>query len=330
MKYTLALSGGGAIGSWQFEMVKLLLKEGLRPEDVVCITGTSTGALTGLLLSRGLINIGTETYKVVGKTNGLPITKPRTMKLTDNGLEPNGRAITNTIKKDINFLHLLFNKQKLEQELFRNVLDLAPLMDNSPLVETLLQILDIEPIWNIPFYFYAVSLDSGELIEFNESDFNSKLEYAKALASSTTVPLLWSPIPEIKTKTRTYYNVVDGGLREGFPISGAIKRMPKDVDCHLIGLSCNKSKLKPVKITNQLQIAARTAEIMMNEALVNDRSELDLRNEIAWRYGEEINNRLIPNTIIEYSGLRGSMSFSEQAFEDMRLSAIQDIKAFSV
>lgn len=325
-KWFYVLSGGGAIGYYQWLVLKYLAP--LFPP--VKIGGTSAGSLNALMWSLGLIKETDDLYQAVSKSNAAEITKPGLAKIENGGLQFNIDAIFKVIFNGLNVLDapkLLFKKGKIKlgQQLIKNFSTITSLMDNSPLYETLNRVIPDDFKFQIQYFLTAVSMETGDLIEKSNLDFDDKQDLIKASVASTTIPIIWQLVKSFNSRQGVVNNLGDGGLRNGSPLSLMFDQLDQDHNYGIIVINCTPRKMSFMeKLLNIFQILARTASIVMNENLNNDLDPVLKKNEEALKYGETIGRKYVPIHIIEYSGDRGAFSFSEEAFKDMANSAYWD------
>jgi len=121
----------------------------------------------------------------------------------------------------------------------------------------------------------------------------------------------------------------DGGVREGTGLAKLFDEMDPAYDYRIFVLSCNrKGMVETEKLDNLAEIGARTIQIMMDEALINDLDLTLYKNKIALEYGEKIGRKYVPIYNIEYSGNRSVMDFTEESFNEQILTARQDFERF--
>jgi hypothetical protein len=193
-------------------------------------------------------------------------------------------------------------------------------MDNTPLKQTIMDLLNKGKAGKrCPFTFNRVSLYSGKLDRVVASEITDKEKYAEALVASTSIPGLWSG----------WDNFYDGGIREGTGLAALFDEIDPAFRYRIFVLSCNKRGMVPSEDLNNLaEIIGRTIKIMMDESSENDLSLTLYKNQIAKEYGEKIGRRIVPIHIIEYSGQRSVMDFTEESFQEQVLTARQDIETY--
>ena len=300
------LSGGGARFGWQFHALNLIAKAGFTPSMIGC---TSTGTIGSFMWSKGLIQEAYDLCKDVYKNDASLITKPGIAKIKNGKLQINWlTALT----------QLTFKRKKIKS-----------LMDNSPLAETLTKLSKLKPGFTTQFFFNAVSLETGRLIEYSSDEFDSEEELIKGLVASTSIPGIWPLISTIKSKTRSAKFLGDGGIVEGSPLSAMFDRMQPGKNYRIIVLNCNKIELAVTEDLNVItEIIGRTANIALNEILRTDLEMTLYRNKMALKYGETIGQKYIPIHIIEYSGNRGVFEFTEESLKDQLETAQKDVSKF--
>lgn len=300
------LSGGGARFGWQFHTLNLLSQAGYKPSMIGC---TSTGTIGSFMWSKGLIQEAYDLCKDVYKNNASLITKPGIAKIKNGKLQINWlTALT----------QFTFNRKKI-----------VSLMDNSPLTETLTKLSRKKPGFTIPFFFNTVSLETGKLIEYSSTEFDSEEELIKGLVASTSIPGVWPLIKSIRSTTRSNKFLGDGGIVEGSPLGAMFDRMQPNKNYRIIVLNCNKVELTSTEDLNVItEIIGRTASIALNEILRNDLDMTLYRNKMALKYGETIGQKYIPIHIVEYSGIRGVFEFTEDSLNEQLITAKEDVSKF--
>ncbi|MEM7374659.1 MAG: patatin-like phospholipase family protein [Bacteroidota bacterium] len=251
MKRALVLSGGGANGAFQFGALKYIEEE-VKPRipdfHYNLIAGVSVGAINGTMIAM-------DNFWRLDKIWNSP------------NLE---KLIYHGKLEVLNVMMRLMSQQ-------------TSVLDNSPLLQLFRRYIHLDEIdpQRYDLRIGAVSLRSGSMVSFRPTDFDDEEMFRKALLASTSIPIFWAPVPEVKTKTKTYYDLVDGGIRDTTPLGEIIGSQPDEV----IIINCKSPKFsiepKDHPYNSIFSIAYRSlVDIAMDEIFINDLREFLSINEL--------------------------------------------------
>lgn len=314
-------SGGGARGLWQWVVLMAIAKR----FKISMIAGTSAGSLNSYGFAKGLWEYITNLYYKVFQENAKQITGPGLGKLEGGKLKANADSIKKVLLAGINVLDLpklLFKKGKQEvlDQILKNFLHAPALLDNAPLFQTIKELQDLNPGFDIPCFTNCVDMVTGEKISKEMSEFKDLDEERLHVVASTTIPLVWPLVGG---------RYADGGLREGTPLRQIFDRLDPNKKYRVIVISCNKEGMEVQDdLSNPLKIGGRMVDIMMNESTLNDVSGAKEKNEEAKKYGDAIGRKWVPMYFINYSGNRGPLDFSPDAYTDHIDTGQKDVGKF--
>lgn len=314
-------SGGGARGLWQWLVLMAVAKR----FKITMIAGTSAGSLNSYGFAKGLYGYITELYGRVFQENAKQITGPGLAKLEGGVLKANADSIKKVLLAGINVFDLpklMFKKgqQKVLDQILKNFLHAPALLDNAPLFQTINELQKLNPNFDIPCFTNCVDMVTGEKISREMSEFKDLDEERMHLVASTTIPLVWPLVGG---------RLADGGLREGTPLRQIFDKLDPKKNYRVIVISCNREGMEVQEdLSNPLKIAGRMVDIMMNESTLNDVSGAIEKNEEAKKYGEALGRMYVPMHFIHYSGYRGPLDFSPEAYSDHLEVAERDVLSF--
>ena len=291
MKNALVLSGGGFKGAFQLGAIKELLEKGI---EFSAVSGVSVGALNASQVAQNNISGLGKLWEDVIATNGKSITKGNIAELSNGSLFPVEDKVWEVALKGISKLDItaaILNKKKrlkLINQAITNINSVNNLLDNSPLEELLLTNVKLDN-FIMPFFFGLVSLYTGKLYELSEKDFKLDRDIAKAVLASSTMPVVWKPIPLVNTKYGPILNAVDGGLRMVNPLSQIWNYIQDDEHEWTIWvINCNNAEMSYREASPTLsQIAGTSIDILLNEVLHNDVELSSKMNEWADSIGKK-------------------------------------------
>lgn len=291
MKNALVLSGGGFKGAFQLGAIKELLEKGI---EFSAVSGVSVGALNASQVAQNNISGLEKLWEDVIATNGKSITKGNIAELSNGSLSPVEDKVWEVALKGISKLDItaaILNKKKrlkLINQAITNINSVNNLLDNSPLEELLLTNVKLDN-FIMPFFFGLVSLYTGKLYELSEKDFKLDRDIAKAVLASSTMPVVWKPIPLVNTKYGPILNAVDGGLRMVNPLSQIWNYIQDDEHEWTIWvINCNNAEMSYREASPTLsQIAGTSIDILLNEVLHNDVELSSKMNEWADSIGKK-------------------------------------------
>lgn len=350
------LSGGGARGKWQWEVLKILNEKGFKP---AMIGGTSAGCLNAFAFAIGLIAETDQLYDEIAKNNAAQITAPGLAKLVNGQIVKNDEKIIEILKKHIGGFKLFKllgrrSRNNLIAGLLKDFANNQSIMSNEPLLDTVKGLLKKSSHFHIPLFMNMVDMRTGQAVEVSDSDFRTpdgRMDIdnlSKAVVASTTIPAIWKLIDQFRitgdavvreagikgdvrmqSNAGVFTHLADGGLRNGSPLPQMFGRIGKDPDkkYRIWVINCNREKIDELEDLNNItQIAGRTASVALNEILIGDLDMTRYRNSLA---KEGITDSIYaPINIIEYSGNQGIFSFTEKSFETQRQEAQTDVDRF--
>ena len=228
-KTALVLSGGGALGAFEVGAEKYAREVKGYHWDI--ISGVSAGALNGAMLAAGRYQRLYELWNTI----------------SNDQVYTGGFNLPSIIK-------LLFGARSF--------------YGNLPLQKLIAQ--EMASIqFQVELRFGAVSLDSGEYVQFDQNT----PELDKALLASTAIPVVWSPV-DVSPALR---NMVDGGVRHTSPIGGVLDFEPDEV----VIINCQSSSgVPPANPGNIVQIAQRSIDILLNGIFASDVTEFLRINQL--------------------------------------------------
>lgn len=251
MKRALVLSGGGANGAFQVGALKYIeekVKTQLPNFRYHIIAGVSVGAINAVMLA---MNKFEELHKIWGSD-------------TLERLVFKGRLEVFNVARRL-----------LAQE--------NAVLDNEPLFSLLQRYVKLRDIRTdlYDLRIGAVSLRSGNYVSFRPTDFEEDLEFQKAILASTSIPVLWKPVSEIKTTKGPIFDLVDGGIRDSSPLGNVVHDHPKEI----IIINCRSPRLPldedPESGKNIFSIARRSLiDIAIDEIFINDLREYLVINDL--------------------------------------------------
>ncbi|MEL6674037.1 MAG: patatin-like phospholipase family protein [Bacteroidota bacterium] len=251
MKRALVLSGGGANGAFQFGALKYIEEE-IKPRfpdfHYNIIAGVSVGAINGTMMAMDKFA----------------------------------------------YLQRIWNSPTLDKLIYRGKLELLnitwrlvsrerSILDNHPLFQLLRRYVKLEDIRYDKYDLRvgAVSLEDGKFYAFRPQQFEEDEEFQKAILASTSIPILWQPVDQIKTKDRVIKDLVDGSIRDTSPLGQVIQDRPDEV----IIINCTSRRLPLPKEENSgssiFSIARRSlVDIAIDEIFINDLREFLTINDL--------------------------------------------------
>ena len=251
MKRALVLSGGGANGAFQFGALKYI-EEKIKPRipgfRYNLIAGVSVGAINGTMLAM-------ENFWRLDKIWN----SPNLEKLIYHG------------------------KLEVFSVMMRLMSQQTSVLDNSPLMQLFRRYIHLEEVDTEAYDLRigAVSLRSGSMIMFRPTDFDDEEMFRRALLASTSIPIFWAPVPEVRTRNRIFYDLVDGGIRDTSPLGEVIGARPDEV----IIINCKSPRFsiepKNHPYNSIFSIAYRAlVDIAMDEIFINDLREFLSINDL--------------------------------------------------
>ncbi|MEM6763882.1 MAG: patatin-like phospholipase family protein [Bacteroidota bacterium] len=251
MKRALVLSGGGANGAFQvgaLEYIEKQVKTRFSTYDFDIINGVSVGAINGVMLAMEKFDDLLQIWD-----------SPKLEKLIFTGrLEM------------LNVARKLLAREKA-------------VLSNRPLFELLKRHVSLSEINTDKYDFRlgAVSLRSGKYLALSPKHFHKDLEFQKAILASASIPILWAPVESVETKENTFFDLVDGSIRDTSPLGHVIQDHPDEIiiiNCYTPEVE-SKAAEQPGK--NIFSIASRALiDIALDEIFVNDLREFLTINDL--------------------------------------------------
>jgi NTE family protein len=255
MKRALVLSGGGAKGAFQLGALEYIRENKPSFFDFSIIAGVSVGSLNAVMLAQNkfteLQNLWTE--------------------ISDN------KVYTSTLPKGLfEYLWLVI------RILFgaRSILGIGPLTRQ---IEKDVNLADVKTDYRCGF----VSLVTGEYVPCKHTDFgNDNENFRKAILASSSMPVIWEPVNDIKVKAEMYQQLVDGGVRNVSPLKDVIVDNPDEII--IINCSTKNLQQEPEAGKNIFRIAERSlVDVAINEIFRGDIEEFVKTNEIVKQCAEK-------------------------------------------
>ena len=344
-RYALVLSGGGFKGAFQYGALKYIKGFGIPHADGTVdldvkfdiVAGVSVGALNGALIAMDRFDLLEMFWDDVSKKGHAEIYTSDILTVNDN---PNGTEIKPdfgaVLKKLIpgsifgKIIEAIFDSESVIDEVGANFKKIKGLADNTPMLNKLKNVVSKNNFpQGVTYRCGLVSLTDGEYHSLGPEDFSTDLDLQLAIVASTAIPIVWPPVPKIKTTTKgTLKNLVDGGVRNNSPLGDVIdlikqKEQPDDV-WHIVVINCNSVQLDTADIEYGVaDVALRAAnDLMPNEIFRSDMSEFLRINELVNQVEKAKLLGTIPNTFSLQSGGHNLKSYNIKVIEPTN---IQDV-----
>lgn len=248
MKRALVLSGGGARGAFEIGALEYIQQMQPASFNFQIIAGVSVGSLNGVMLAQDkfaeLVNIWNE--------------------ITD------GKVYSGKMPKGIFEILVLAIKVLFGQ---RSILGVAPMIE---LVKKYVNVDEVK----IDFRCGFVSLITGEYVPCRHTQFGTDNDnFRKAILASSSMPIIWPPVDQVKIGEQLYKELVDGGVRNVTPLKDVIMDDPDEI----IIINSNAKDLaeNPEVGKSIFRIADRALQdIAINEIFRGDIEEFIKTNEI--------------------------------------------------
>ncbi|WP_163381453.1 patatin-like phospholipase family protein [Cyclobacterium sp. SYSU L10401] len=321
-KLALVLSGGGFNGAFQMGALNYIkdnwdtLGCDRDPLNFDLVAGVSVGSLNGALIASRQFDDLNEIWAKV-RQNGVEEIYTSDFIDTQSTSEEIAFKINPAFlfdrflpdfKPDLSFwqiLPLLFSKRK-QRDFLRKTLDQAAeaftlnfsefkaLSDNSPLEKKLKGLIKQENVKNSLFRCGFVSLNDGNYHAVESQEFSSDEDFQKGVLASSSIPLIWAPVPLIKTSRGRLDQLIDGGIKNVSPLGDVLDDINNDPqhDYTLMIINCNAHDPVPgdYQRANIAQIGLRAlTDISLNEIFNNDIREYLRINDILTQVGEDQN-----------------------------------------
>ncbi|MBY5957848.1 patatin-like phospholipase family protein [Membranicola marinus] len=286
-KLALVLSGGGFKGAFQIGALEYLLYNPVMIENEVLdinhfdiISGVSVGSLNGAFVATRQLETLKEIWfdKIIHEGPDIVYTS----KYLEHG-KPDIKKILTELVPDLSIwqrLLLIFSRsrqEKFARQVLKNFLDLEGLADNTPLLELLKKHVHLDKFKDVDYKMGFVSLRDGRYKSVSHHQLPNNKELQKAIMASSTMPVIWPPIPYIHTIAgEKFFDNVDGGIRNVTPLKDVIdeinSRAKDDEEYYIIVINCSTSSLPPIDPDPSIvDIAVRSMlDITMAEIFKND------------------------------------------------------------
>ncbi len=286
-KFALVLSGGGFKGAFQVGALEYIFNhpltisgEQITIDKFDIVAGVSVGSLNGAMVASNQFEELKQLWfeDIAEKGPGIIY--------ESDYIQPDGNPNTDNLLADFiphlglfQQLGVLFSqkkRKKLVNQVFDKVANLQSLGDNRPLLETLNRILSLDKFQDVIYRMGFVSLQNGKYISCRADDFAEDIELNKAIQASTTMPIVWAPIDQIKVKDNTVLNLVDGGIRNVSPLADVVGEINRDTDeateYYIIAINNSAQELEARdQKLNIFSIASRALlDITLSEIFNND------------------------------------------------------------
>lgn len=300
-RYALVLSGGGFKGAFQLGALKYIFANGIPHNDGVdtnvkfdIVVGVSVGALNGALVAMNRFDVLEQLWDDVAKKGHAEIYTTDILNVTDDPNEtkisPDFGAVLKKILPSSIFgtvLQLIFDRDEVLADIGANFKKLKGLADNTPLLNKLKKIVTKSDFpSDVVYRCGLVSLTDGSYYALGPGDFDSDKDLQLGIIASTAIPIVWPPIPRIKTKNGIIKNVSDGGVRNITPLGDVIelieqRRQPGE-KWHIIVINCNSQQEEASDIEYGVADVALRAinDLMTNEIFRSDMNEFLRVNEL--------------------------------------------------
>ncbi len=300
-KYALVLSGGGFKGAFQLGALKHIFANGIPHNDGMdtnvkfdIVVGVSVGALNGALVAMNRFDLLEQLWDDVAKKGHTEIYTSDILNVTDDPNEtkitPDFGAVLKKILPSSIFgtvLQFIFDRDEVMAEIGANFKKLKGLADNTPLLNKLKTVVaknnfPADVVYRCGF----VSLTDGKYYALGPDDFDSDKDLQLGIVASTAIPIVWPPMPRIKTKNGVIKNSSDGGVRNITPLGDVIgfikKQQQPNEQWHIIVINCNSQEEAASDIEYGIADVALRAinDIMTNEIFQSDMSEFLRINEL--------------------------------------------------
>ena len=314
-KFALVLSGGGFKGAFQVGALNYLKDKwkqiapnsGAMHFDI--IAGVSVGALNGAMMAMNKQKELNELWEQVAQNGVEEIYTSPFIDTKAQEDEPKFHFNAEVLKEHFlpdftvnaklwDGIKMLFSKKARQKFIKKTMEDAANsigsrianfqnVADNTPLYKKLQRIMDKNAITDCQYLCGFVSLDDGSYSSIPSTQFLENEDFINGILASTAMPIVWKPVPDIRTANKRIRNSVDGGIRNNSPLGDVIQAIQddpeKDVEYTVVIINCGTGsvKNKDFSRSNIFQIALRSLEeITMSEIFDNDIRHFLRINEI--------------------------------------------------
>lgn len=312
-KTALVLSGGGFRGAFQAGALQVLQQnwEMISENSALkfdIVSGVSAGALNGLLVAQNKFEELLELWNLIGQNGVGEIYRSDFIdtnfdKSTDNP-QLKLHITWDTIRKYFPkttknlILKAIFDRKSIFRSLGKEFQHFRAIADNSPLREKLTTYARREFFPDCRYKCGYVSLNTGAFYSVNACDFLTDEDFVNGVLASTTMPIVWPPVGEIRVKDFLHEQCVDGGIRNVSPLGDVIDDIKNDAspdEYTIIIINCSSGQITDENFSdkNIAQIALRSLnDIAITEIFNSDIREFITKNyivkQIKEKYADEI------------------------------------------
>lgn len=243
----LVLSGGGAKGAFQAGALQYIddhIKTRFPDFSFTIISGVSVGCLNGVMVAMNRQDRLLQVWNTI----------------------ENSAVYTGKLNLPSALLHLALRSKQA-------------ILGRKPLQKLVEQLVSRQAVLDTgkKFMMGVVSLTDGDYHRLTAEDFADEINFQKAVLASGIMPVLWEPMPRIRSRRGSITQVVDGGLRNNSPLGDVLDMDPDEV----VIINCSPFHQDKTMITpdadaarNVFSIAQRSLlEIAMNEIFITDLRE---------------------------------------------------------
>jgi NTE family protein len=308
-KLALVLSGGGFKGAFQLGALEYLREHWhlflsrfsgnavhpAIPLHFDIVSGVSVGSLNGFMVATGQFEKLTGLWEEVEQkgveaiytsdfidTRKSQQEEKLKFRLTFEILK---KRFPHTTRKIL--LNLVFNRKRIPETLKKDLDNFRSIADNTPLREKLISFTSpndprhlINTITHNKCIYQCgfVPLDLGTYQSPLHHEFASDTELCHAILASTSMPIVWEPVPSISTDQQTFNESVDGGIVNVSPLGDVIREINKQGDDNeylIVIINCSNGQMEEQPGRgNIINIALRSlVEISITEIFNNDLRE---------------------------------------------------------
>ena len=314
-KFALVLSGGGFKGAFQVGALNYLRENWNQifpeagPMHFDIIAGVSVGALNGVMLAMNKEKELNELWELIARNGVEEVYTSPFIDTKAQGEEPKFSFNAEVLKEQflpdfqvkaklLDGVKMLFSKKARQKFIEKTMEDAASsigshianfrnIADNTPLYEKLKKTVDREAITDCQYFCGFVSLDDGAYSSVSSERFIDNKDLIKGILASTAIPIVWNPVPDIRTADKRIRNSVDGGIRNNSPLGDVIRAIEDDpednVEYTVVIINCGTGSIREQDFSrsNIFEIALRSLEeITLSEIFNNDIKHFMRINEL--------------------------------------------------
>ncbi|MBN8820760.1 MULTISPECIES: patatin-like phospholipase family protein [unclassified Spirosoma] len=309
-KWFWVFGGGGNKGGYQEGVIRAAVELNHQPDAVA---GTSVGALNGSFVAMRLYHVLAYFWDLV-EVHGYP-------EIWDSWLV---KEVAGSLTAKFGGIAGLLLQGQLNK--------IEGLGTLRPLREKLSDYVKLAD-FRIPFLCGITSLTDGQYHSINIQDCLTDADAVDAIVASATMPIIWDPVPAVRTTKGTFFQCTDGGVQSITPIKEAIdfiNRQPDAKDWGMVIVPCGTDQMEPHPEPYSLMgVVGRVMDMMLNQIFMTDISRFKLINEfVAASVQPTLDGyRHIPSIIIQPSANLGSTLDSRaEAIRFRRSLGYQDAK----